>query len=278
MESAFRYVICLSQREWIIEMIYFKYVRMIMKSFMQYRMSLLLTTIGQFLVSFFAFIGMYLLFERFDNIAGWSFAEVALCFGVAHTAFSITECYARGFDVFQGFIRTGSFDRIMLRPRSTILQVLGSNFELSRIGRLVQSLVVLGLAISLLGITWSIVSMLTLVFMILSGVLIFTGIFILGATVCFFTIEGLEVVNIFTDGGRELASYPLTIYPRWIMRIFTFIIPFGAFNYLPLQYLTGRASDFEIIYMLSPLMGAVFLVPCLFVWKFGVRRYLSTGN
>jgi len=251
---------------------------MVVKSFLQYRVSLLLTATGQFFVSFFAFIGIYLLFERFDSIAGWSFAEVALCFGVVHTAFAITECYARGFDMFQGFIRTGSFDRIMLRPRSTVLQVLGSNFEITRLGRLVQSFIVLGIAISLLGISWSIVSVLTLIFMVLSGVTIFTGIFILGATICFFTIEGLEVVNIFTDGGRELASFPLTIYPRWIIRIFTFIIPFGAFNYLPLQYLTGRAGGFEILYMLSPLLGMLFLVPCLFAWRFGVRRYLSTGS
>ena len=60
-------------------MLYFKYVRMVIKSFMQYRASLWLTTIGQFFVSFFAFVGMYLLFERFDNIAGWTFGEVALC-------------------------------------------------------------------------------------------------------------------------------------------------------------------------------------------------------
>ena len=259
-------------------MIYIKYIRMVIKSFLQYRVSLLLTALGQFFVSFFAFIGMYLLFERFDNIAGWTFAEVALCFGIANTAFSITECYARGFDMFQNFIRTGSFDRIMLRPRSTILQVLGSSFELSRAGRLAQSLIVLALAVSWLDTSWGLLTVLTLVFMVLSGVFIFTGIFILGATVCFFTIEGLEFINIFTDGGRELASYPLTVYPKWLMRFFTFIIPFGAFNYMPLMYLTGRAGGFEILYLLSPLLGVVFLIPCLLIWQAGVKRYLSTGS
>ncbi|MDR0949821.1 MAG: ABC-2 family transporter protein [Lachnospiraceae bacterium] len=245
---------------------------------MQYRLSLWLTTIGQFFVSFFAFLGMYLLFEQFGSIAGWNFGEAALMFAVVLIAFSITECYARGFDVFSRFIKSGDFDRILLRPRSTVLQILGSNFEISRLGRLVESVVVLWIAITLLDIPWTISKVITLILMILSGIFIFTGIFILGATVCFFTVEGLEFINIFTDGGREIAQYPLTIYPKWVMRFFTFIIPFGSFNYLPLLYLTGRATENVTLYMLSPLLGVVFLIPCLFIWKFGVKRYLSTGN
>ncbi len=259
-------------------MLYLQYIRLVIKSFLQYRASMWLTTIGQFFVSFFAFFGIYLLFERFDNIAGWTFAEVALCFAVVQTSFAITECYARGFDLFQGMIRTGSFDRIMLRPRSTILQVLGSNFEITRLGRLVQSFIVLGLAVSWLETDWQVLKVLTLLSMVLSGVCIFTGIFILGATVCFWTVEGLEVINIFTDGGREIAAYPLTIYPKWLMRFFTFIIPFGCFNYLPLLHLTGKASGNAAFYMLTPLLGSLFLVPCIFVWHRGVRHYMSTGN
>jgi ABC-2 type transport system permease protein len=245
---------------------------------MQYRLSFWLTAIGQFFVSFFAFIGMYLLFERFGSIAGWSFGEAALMFAVVLTAFAVTEMYARGFDLFSGHVKSGDFDRILLRPRSTILQILGSNFELSRLGRLVESIVVLSIAITLLDLQWSIAKVITLILMVISGISIFTGIFILGATVCFFTVEGLEFINIFTDGGREIAQYPLTIYPKWVMRFFTFIIPFASFNYLPLLFLTGRATEHVTLYMLSPLLGMAFLIPCLLIWRLGAKRYLSTGN
>jgi ABC-2 type transport system permease protein len=117
-----------------------------------------------------------------------------------------------------------------------------------------------------------------MVLMILGGAALFTGIFILGATVCFFTLEGLEIINIFTDGGRELASYPLTVYGRRIRRFFTFIIPFGCVNYLPLMYLTGRTGDRPLLSMLAPLAGILFLLPCLAVWRAGVRRYTSSGS
>lgn len=259
-------------------MIYFKYIKMLLKSFLQYRLSMWLTITGQFFVSFFAFFGMYLLFQRFGTIRGWTFAEVAMCFAVIHTAFAVTECYARGFDLFSGFIIRGDFDRILLRPRGTILQIFGSNFEITRIGRLIQSFIVLGLALSWLETSLDFTKIITLIFMIISGVFIFTGIFMLGATICFFTVQGLEIVNIFTDGGKEIAAYPLNIYTKWIARFFTFIIPFGCINYLPLMYIVGKAGDNSILYMVTPLFGMFFIVPCVFVWRLGVRHYLSTGN
>jgi ABC-2 type transport system permease protein len=49
-------------------------------------------------------------------------------------------------------------------------------------------------------------------------------------------------------------------------------------NYLPLMYLTGRAERFPLLYMFSPLLGFLFIVPCILVWRLGVRHYASTGS
>jgi ABC-2 type transport system permease protein len=258
-------------------MLYFKYAAMNLRSAAQYRASMWMMTIGQFAVSFLGFVGIYLLFDRFGTLAGWTLGEVALCFAIINTAFSLTECYARGFDRFHNMVSNGGFDRVLLRPRGTILQVLGSDFDVTRLGKLLQSAAVLALAITWLGATWTAAKIVTLVLMITGGVFIFTGIFILSATVCFFTVQGLEFLNIFTFGADELAAYPLTIYNKWVRRFFTFIIPFGTINYLPLMYLTGRAPG-GALYMLTPLLGMLFLLPCVLVWRWGVRRYLSTGN
>jgi len=79
-------------------------------------------------------------------------------------------------------------------------------------------------------------------------------------------------------GGREMAQYPLTIYEKWVRVFFTFVIPFGCVNYLPLMYVPGRAEGSALLYMLTPLGGALFLAPCLWAWHKGVRRYRSTGS
>ncbi|WP_423800385.1 ABC transporter permease [Neobacillus sp. SAB-20_R2A] len=258
--------------------LYFKYLKILFKSQMQYRASFWLLAIGQFFIPFSIFAGLYLLFERFGQIKGWQFFEVALCFAVIHMAFSISECFARGFDTFSGLVVRGEFDRLLVRPRSTFLQVLGSKFEFTKFGRLLQSLIVLAWTLDNLTIGWTAAKIITLFLMITSGVLIFTGIYILQATLCFWTVQDLEVANIFTDGGREMAQYPLNIYQKWVTRFFTYVIPFGTVNYLPLMYLLGKTTGSAIYFMLLPVLGSLFILPCLLIWQFGVRRYRSTGS
>lgn len=258
--------------------IYFRYLLILLKSQMQYRTSFWLLCFGQFFVPFFIFAGMYFLFELFGNIKGWEFFEVALCFAVIHMAFAISECFARGFDSFSGLVVRGEFDRLLVRPRSTVVQVLGSRFEFSRVGRLLQSVVVFIWAITNLSIEWSIFKVITLALMVVSGIFVFTGIFILAATLCFWTIQGIEVANIFTDGGREIAQYPLGIYKKWVTRFFTYVIPFGCVNYLPLMYLLDKTNGNEYMYMLTPLFGIFFIFPCLLIWRIGVSYYRSTGS
>jgi ABC-2 type transport system permease protein len=255
-------------------MMYLKYLKIAFKSLAEYRLNLLMTAIMQFASSALAFFSMYLLFDRFGSLAGYTFAEVALTFCVTLTAFALAECFFRGFDSFSQMIRHGTFDRVLLRPRSTVLQVIGTTIDFSRLGRLLLSI---GMLVWAMGqFDWTPLKIITLLLMLISGTCLFAGVFILGATVCFFTVDGLEFINIFTDGAREFASYPLTIYAKRVTQFFTFIIPYASMNYLPLTYITGRTDN--ALYVLTPLFGILFLLPCFLVWHWGVRHYLSTGN
>ena len=94
---------------------------------MQYRMSFLLTSLGQFVTTGVEILGIWALFHRFGQLPHWSLAEVAFFYGMVNVAFSFTDALARGFDLFgTEFVKTGEFDRLLLRPRTTILQLAGS--------------------------------------------------------------------------------------------------------------------------------------------------------
>jgi ABC-2 type transport system permease protein len=47
---------------------------------------------------------------------------------------------------------------------------------------------------------------------------------------------------------------------------------------LPLLYLLDKTEGGGIPYMLAPIAGIIFLIPCLLVWQIGVRHYRSTGS
>lgn len=256
--------------------LYFKYVSMLLKSQMQYKASFIMTALGQFLVSFTAFLGVYFMFSRFHSVNGFAFSEILICFSIILLAFSITECFVRGFDVFPRLIQNGNLDRILVRPRNEIFQVLISNIEFSRIGRLFQAILMLAYAIPTSGIVWTFDKIMTVVLMSIGGIAVFSSLFVLYAGISFFTIEGLEFMNIFTDGSREFGTYPLSIYGEGVLKFFTYVIPIALFQYYPFLYLIGRSDNIGLIFF--PLIGFVFMIPCYCFFKFGLRKYKSTGS
>lgn len=256
--------------------LYVKYFCMHLKSQLQYKTSFFFMIIGQFLLSFSAFLSIYFLMNRFHSVHGFTFSEVLLCFSVIMMSFSIAECFFRGFDEFPQMLGNGQFDRILVRPRNVILQILGTKIDFSKIGRFVQSLVIFIYAIPHSNVDWSGDKILTLCFMITTGVMVFSGLFMINASLSFFTTDGLEVMNIFTDGGREFGQYPFSIYGEKVLKFFTYIIPLALVQYYPFLYIIGKTSN--PLYMAIPLFSILFLIPCYFIWKIGMRHYKSTGS
>ena len=134
--------------------LYLHYVSINVRCMMEYKTSFLLTAIGQFLVSFNVFLGIFFMFQRFSTVEGFTYSEVLLCFSIILLEFALAEMVARGFDTFSGMVRSGDFDRILVRPQSEIVQVLGSRFELTRIGRMIQAVVMFVYGILKSGSTW----------------------------------------------------------------------------------------------------------------------------
>ena len=257
-------------------MLYFQYFLTHLKSQMQYKTSFLLTAAGQFVTSFSTFLMTYFLMRRFHTVDGFAMEEVLISYAAVLMAFSIAECFFRGFDRFSGMLANGEFDRILLRPRGVILQVLCAKIEFSRMGRFLQALITFVVILPRCGIEWTPGRAAVLLFMIAGGTALFAGLFTVGAALCFFTTEGLEVINIFTDGGKEFGVYPLSVYGPVILRFYTFVVPLAMCQYYPLLWLTGRSAN--PWFAAAPICGFFFWIPAYLLWRVGVRHYVSTGS
>lgn len=256
--------------------VYRHYVSIVVRGMMQYKTSFLFTSLGQFLVSFNVFLGIYFLFQRFHQVKGYGYSEVLLCYAIVLMQFSLAEMWARGFDSFSSLVRSGEFDRVLVRPQGEILQVLGSRFELTRLGRMLQAVIMLVYALCTAEIRWTAGKVCTMLFMLVGGTAVFSGLFLLYAALCFFTMEGLEFMNVLTDGAREYGKYPLDIYGRRILLLTTAVVPYTLVQYYPLQYILGRTASPAYIFL--PLLAVLFLLPCYGLWRFGVRHYKSSGS
>ena len=261
--------------------LYGRYVGISFRSQMQYRASFIMQTLGQFVISIIEFLAIWALFHRFGSLAGWTLPEVGFLYGIVNTIWAVTDAVSRGFDIFGNTVRLGEFDRVLLRPRSTVLQLAGQEFTLRRVGRFAQGFAVLLWAIHALDIAWSVGKLVLLIEAFLGGCCLFYGLLIIQATTCFWTTETIEIMNVFTYGGVETARYPMSIYGRNFRRIFTYVIPLASVTYFPSLVILNKTDPLGFpawFSWISPSLGVAFLAVSLFIWRFGVRHYQSTGS
>ena len=262
--------------------LYLRYAGVSVRGQMQYRTSFVLTSLGLCVVTVTELLGIFVLFHRFGALRGWRLEEIGLFYGLTYTSFALAAAFGRGFDTFPGLVRGGGFDRILLRPRSAAFQVASGQLLLNRVGRLGVALAVLFWAAGALDVRWTLARAALLAFAVAGGVCLFYGLFELQATLAFWTVETLEIMNTVTDGGRETAQYPLSIYRPWFRTFFTFVVPLACVSYFPAVAALGRRDEalgspawFQCA---APLVGVAFLVGALAIWRIGVRHYRSTGS
>lgn len=256
--------------------LYAKYASVCTQSVMQYKVSFLLMIVGRFILAFNELIAIRFLFSGFTQLKGYTYGDVLLCFSVVQMSFTFSELFGNGFKAFSGMVRGGEFDRMLLRPCSLVLQIIGTRFEIGRTGPLLTAFITLILGIRHSQVTWNIMTVWTMAAMVAGGTLLFIGLFMLEASLCFFSIEDTSLVNVLTYGAKTHGKYPIDVYGKGIMRFCTYIIPYTLIQYYPLQFLLGKTRSWQFAFY--PLGIIAFLILCCLVWRFGVRHYKSCGS
>lgn len=249
-----------------------------LRSAAQYKTNLFLLAISSVIISLGELIGVLILFKTFSSVGNWGFYESLLMFGLITMCYAFVECFARGFDTFSDLIQNGSLCQILVRPTNILTQIFGSKIELSKFGKIFVGLGCCIVALIKMNITWNILKVLVIIGMVMCSCLVVFGLICICAGVSVFTIENLEVLNIISNGSRDLSYYPINIYNKWLRRIFTFVIPLACFNYLPLSFLTGTGNIPMWLCALSPFIGSLFVIPCLLFFLWAVKKYEGTGT
>lgn len=222
-------------------------------------------------------IGTVFLFQRFGGIGPWSMERMLLVYAMAVTSFGLAETFSRGFDYFPWKIRNGDFDRMLLRPRSAFVEVLGAYFHIHRGARAVSGLLVIGWCLRRLGVAMPPGNTLTLLLALTGGYLAYTGVFVLTSGVAIFTIAALDWIYIFTNASYQVTRCPVEYLPRILRNVFTFFMPMLVISYYPASVVCGWGEPLWKGLLALPA-GAAFLGFSMLIWRFGVRHYKSTGS
>lgn len=252
-----------------------KYILMHLKSQLEYKSSFILSMIAQLLVISLSSFMVFILMDKFNFLNNYNLYELILSISIVQFGFSFAECFARGFDKFAVIIKKGGLDLLLIRPRSIYLQVFGSNIDLTKTSRVFGSLILFIIALVNLD-NLSFVKVIYLISLLIFCSFIYIALFIFSACFCFKTIEGLEFMNIFTDGSREFGQYPMGLFGREVLIMFTFLIPIACVNYYPINYLFSRSDN--LLYLFSPLMSIILFVLSIITFNRCIKHYEGTGS
>jgi viologen exporter family transport system permease protein len=261
--------------------IYLRLIGARARSQLEYRTSLALQIVASALLTLLDFVMILVLFENVPELDGWSVQEVALLYGIAGISFALTDLVVGHLDLFPQMIRDGTFDQILVRPLPSLLQVVASDFSLRRLGKVLQSVAVLVVALAAANIDWTLGRALMVPLAIVSGVLIYTGVWIALATIAFWIVDAIEFVNAFTYGGNFLSAYPITIFGRWLRNLVLFAIPIAFVAYFPALYILDRPDELGLpdgLRYASPIVALLTVIVARLVWENAVRHYRSAGG
>ena len=246
----------------------------------QYRTSFVLFTIAQFLSELLGIVMILVLFANVDRLAGWTVAEVAFLYGTSSLAFALADVFVSEVEFVSIHIRRGTFDRFLLRPVGPLLLLCCHEFAFRRGGKILQAILVLGIALVRVDVDWDLWRAAMVVQMVLVGFVIFGAIWVIASSLAFWVVEMREVANAFTYGGRVVTGYPMEIFTGWLRRVAT-VVPLAFISYQPALWVLGRTDPHGSpawFRFAGPLVAAAAVLVARAVWHSGIRHYRSTGS
>ncbi len=257
--------------------LYWRYLHMHLRSGVQYK-GWFLMVVQVFFVVITDPIGTIFLFSRFGGIGVWTMERILLMYSMALTSFGLAETFFRGFDYFPWrMVQNGEFDRVLLRPRSTYVQVAASEFHIHRMARPLSGLIAICWCLARLGVPLGPETPLFLLYALAGGLAMYAGVFIFTSGVAFFSVKGLDWIYIVTNASYQVTRVPRELMPRALWAMFTFLVPVLMISYYPASAMCGWGEPLWKG-LLSLPAGAAFLLVSAALWRVGVRHYNGTGS
>jgi ABC-2 type transport system permease protein len=247
----------------------------------QYRTSFLFFLVSQTAVTALDLAVILVLFDVVPSIGGWNVTQVAVLYGLVTLSFGIGDLFISQVEAVAVHVREGTFDRMLLRPLPTVVQLSAGEFALRRIGRSIPATITLVVALVAADIDWTPGRVAMVPVTVLAGTAIFGAVWVVTSAISFWAVGAREVANSFTYGGGFAHQYPLQVYSRWVRTVLGWLVPMAFVAYVPAVYLLDAANPLDLpgwLALTPPFVAVASVLVAWRVWGAGVRAYQSTGS
>ncbi|MCO5057403.1 MAG: ABC-2 family transporter protein [Rhizobiaceae bacterium] len=255
-------------------------VTMQMRSQMEYRAAFFVDRVAQMIAYGAAFAAIWILLERFGDLGGWHWPEIALLLSIQLLAYSVGSALSFvQFRDFEELVRRGTLDSLLVKPFSPWAYIAFSGLNVGYAGHIALGAGLLVWALGAVDVAPGVANLAYLAGAMVSASMFFAALLtIIGASAMVFVQSGYLYSVFF--GLWELTRYPLHIYPAPLQGLLIAVIPLAFGSYVPAAVYLGEPVPF-----LGPLAGPVSLavgpVAALlarFVWQRMLAGYQGAGG
>lgn len=260
--------------------IYWYMVKASVRAQLQYRYAFFMNILGWMMHYTGMAVTMWVLLYSFQALNGWIYWELIFLFALSVLSWSICLIFFFHFRTLDQYIVKGTFDRFLVRPIHPFFHFMAMKFDIGALGQLLFSICAFILAYSRLDLSWTEWQWVVFLGAVIGGAFIQGGILVLISAIAFWTTRSERVFWVLMFPFRNVINYPLSIFPRALQMVITFILPFAFVNYLPALILLNKIDPiFQSFWgSLSIVVGIIFFWVAFQVWLKGLNRYNSTGS
>src|SRR6202161_1070906 len=164
----------------------FDYFPQCAKGRVSYRGDFFISLAPSFAATMFSLSFVVVLFNKVPQLAGWHFEEVLFLYGFSLIPYGIFNIVSLNlYDFGNNYIIEGKFDRVLLRPISSLFQVLFETFRIESLQEVATGVFCLWWASRHLGLAWTPAKSPMFSFFGLCPGIIYISLFLLLSTVSF---------------------------------------------------------------------------------------------
>ena len=219
--------------------------------------------------------------SEFGTLNGWSFGELAFLYGIAVLSHGLSVIFFVQTWFMGNAVLDGEFDIYMLRPMNVLFQFFFTVFNIIGITDLIPGIVIFAYGCSQTHFVWSFINTIMLISILIGATLIRGAVFLLTGSLAFWTKNRNSFVLMNFTIFDQTTKYPLSIYPRIVQIIFTFLIPLGFIGFYPASELLNKSNTFNFpggMAWITLIVGVFVFWISTRVFRRGMKKYESAGS
>lgn len=249
----------------------------VLKRRLAYRGDLALAGLDEVLRGVLAWAMLEVYAARTPDIAGWDRPQLLFILGFSLVPISLFHTLCGNlYQLSSHYLIGGNFDRVLLRPYPTFLQVCLDRIAIEDLSGTILGLGLMAYAAHQIpGFAWDPLHLAFLALMLASAFGVVVAVFMAFAATGFWFEDRVGMVPPVYN-LMEFGRWPNRIYHPVLKLLITCVIPFSFVAFYPASLFTGGGDLWPAL--ATPLVAIVALLVAITAWRAGVARYASSGT